>query len=475
MAPTKKLIICCDGTGNDSDGTTNVPTNVAKIARCLTHRGPSLTTADSIPQFVYYQSGIATKSSGSLGARFDGLTGRGITENIRSAYSFICNNYEPDDEIYLIGFSRGAYTVRCISTLINDIGLLTKHSLGYFYDVFTAWQAKNILAKDDARRDEPNKYTQIRDMLLSDASFAYKPGSVRITACAVFDTVGSLGIAATESDSTFDYITDILRGAGIHWLPRTAKGTQAFEFVDTVVSPNIDHAIQALALDEHRGHFPPTIWEDPDKTAKSLKQCWFSGCHSHVGGGVEDNGDLPNVSLAWMLAQLKPLLSFDAGLINCTSDDNGLLSILQKVDLKGEKVAKGHYLTDSRTGLYKLDGDVVRKPGMYRTWRKDEKNEYIDEPLKNTNEMVHKSVRVRYWGNKYMLENKQAYEPLALKGRWAPGTDAPWPWKYGKKTEKVPDLPEADFGDDERAILVEWSNDHEKKHLEDIILEGSTQ
>src|SRR5947209_841996 len=86
MAPSKKIVVCCDGTGNDSDGTLNVPTNVAKIARCLNHEGPAVGSEKQIPQLVYYQSGVGTKSSGSIGHAFDGLTGRGITENIRSAY-----------------------------------------------------------------------------------------------------------------------------------------------------------------------------------------------------------------------------------------------------------------------------------------------------------------------------------------------------------------------------------------------------
>ena len=285
MAPSKKIIVCCDGTGNDSDGTMNVPTNVAKIARCLNRTGPAVGSGNQIPQLVYYQSGIGTKSSGSLGQAFDGLTGRGITENIRSSYSFICNNYEMDDEIYLIGFSRGAYTARCLSTLLNDVGILTKHALGYFYDIFHIWQAKNIGKRHEPTHPGLPEWLDVSKVLDADRHLTFDRFKIRVTVCAVFDTVGSLGIAASDSDSKVDYVKDVLRGAGfLKWLPGLGKGSEAFEFVDTVVSQNIDHAFQALALDEHRGHFPPTVWENPPRPqndahpeyrCNDLQQCWY--------------------------------------------------------------------------------------------------------------------------------------------------------------------------------------------------------
>ena len=79
MAPSKKIIVCCDGTWMDSDNTGVTPTNVTKIARCLNHQGKSLQDpGKTIPQIVYYQSGVATQNTGTLGQNFDGLTGRGV-------------------------------------------------------------------------------------------------------------------------------------------------------------------------------------------------------------------------------------------------------------------------------------------------------------------------------------------------------------------------------------------------------------
>jgi len=269
----------------------------------------------------------------------------GIEELVRQAYGFICNNYERDDEIFLLGFSRGAYTARVISALISDVGLLTKHTLGYFAEVFHAWQQKNLATKsNDTQPGQPQQATfqDIKAKLLNDPDFT---DDVRIKVCAVFDTVGSLGIPVRDGGPLGlpqDYIAEALRASRLTpWLPWTAKGTEAYSFVNTVISPKIDFGFQALALDEHRAHFDPTIWEDPDSTTKQLKQCWFVGCHGHIGGGVEDNSELPNITLAWMIDQLSPFLSIDPGKVNLTPDDKPLEKSLKDLHLKGEPVPKG--------------------------------------------------------------------------------------------------------------------------------------
>ena len=261
----------------------------------------------------------------------------GINENIRSAYGFICNNYVQDDEIYLVGFSRGAYTARCISALINDVGLITKHALGYFYDIYNAWQAKNVIAKHKPGAPLPASFAKIQEKLLSNPDVTRR--NVRVNVCAVFDTVGSLGIPVADHgplNLPVNYIKDALRAAGLSSL----QGTEAFTFVDTVIAPCIDHGIQALALDEHRGHFVPTVWENPDNTAKSLDQVWFTGCHSHIGGGYNNNTSLANLTLAWMLNKLSPYLSYDDNIVNTTKADK-LLTDMHDLNIAGEEVPQG--------------------------------------------------------------------------------------------------------------------------------------
>ncbi|KAN0080439.1 Uncharacterized alpha/beta hydrolase domain (DUF2235) domain containing protein, partial [Elaphomyces granulatus] len=129
----KKLIICCDGTGKSGILPESL-TNVSIISRCI-----KACDDKNIPQVVYYQPGVRllplTRRLFELHPYLNSL---GIDENIMEAYSFICNNYceKSDDEIYLIGYSRDAFTVRCIARLIHDIGLLRKAGLIHLRRLF---------------------------------------------------------------------------------------------------------------------------------------------------------------------------------------------------------------------------------------------------------------------------------------------------------------------------------------------------
>ena len=144
MNQIKRLILCCDGTWMDADdgfekptlipyvptGALQIPSNVTRISRALKKVG-----LDGIPQIIYYHSGVGTGSS-IVDTITGGFLGTGISENIREVYSFIAANYTPGDEIIMIGFSRGAFTVRSIATIIRDIGLLNRNGMDCFYPIF---------------------------------------------------------------------------------------------------------------------------------------------------------------------------------------------------------------------------------------------------------------------------------------------------------------------------------------------------
>ena len=208
---------------------------------------------------------------------------KGISANIREAYSFICHNFlsrrpDPedhtdDDEIILIGFSRGAFTVRSVASLIYDVGVLTKGGLGALREVFDIWEEQPRRSREELRARCEKLVGE--GELLKD---------VPIRACAVWDTVGSLGIPK------------------IAFLPQ--PGSRKLAFVNSKVCPNIENAFQALALNEHRKSFVPTLWQKPTASNQTLKQCWFLGCHSDVGGG-NDRASLSNISLVWMIDQLQ--------------------------------------------------------------------------------------------------------------------------------------------------------------------------
>src|SRR4030081_595939 len=126
----KRIVVCCDGTWNADDTQTD-DTNVALIARSA--HGSQQT--GGVLQIVLYLRGVGT-SGLKLKSFIEGATGVGVDDNIRSAYQFICQNYVPGDEIYLFGFSRGAFTVRSLAGLITACGILFRQSLAALPD---AW------------------------------------------------------------------------------------------------------------------------------------------------------------------------------------------------------------------------------------------------------------------------------------------------------------------------------------------------
>jgi hypothetical protein len=119
---------------SDVRGVLAVPTNVTRICHAL-----KPTHADGQPQLVYYQTGLGSANNW-YSYYVGGYLGEGISENIREGYAFVCNNYEDGDEIYLIGFSRGAFTARSIGGLIDAMGLLTREGLEDFYCIFQDWE-----------------------------------------------------------------------------------------------------------------------------------------------------------------------------------------------------------------------------------------------------------------------------------------------------------------------------------------------
>jgi len=182
-----------------------------------------------------------------------------------------------------MGFSRGAFTVRCIAQFINDVGILTKAGLPFLMELFPRWARQPKTKKGD-------RYTWegLRDMLYEKTRGQhFLRRHVSIKACAVWDTVGSLGIPF------------------IGIIPQ--PGPRRFKFVNSDLCPNIINAFQALSLHERRRHFRPIVWQKSKlagSQTKTLKQCWFLGYHGDVGGGV-DEPILSYIALSWMIRQLQ--------------------------------------------------------------------------------------------------------------------------------------------------------------------------
>jgi uncharacterized protein (DUF2235 family) len=265
----RRIVACCDGTWNSTDAG-DAATNVVRIARVV-----KPVAADGRTQLVYYHPGIGTAN------RFDriagGCTGVGLSRNVRSVYAFIVNNWEPGDEVFLFGFSRGAYTARAVGGLIGRVGLLAKQDMGRFDEAW-AWN------RDRDRATSP---------LTSHDWYRNRRTEVPIQCVGVWDTVGALGIPDNR------------------YLPKTRFCGSEYRFLDVELGAHVAHAFQALAIDERRPPFAPVLWtRKPGVADQTLKQVWFRGVHSDVGGGYLEHG-AADLAFLWMAAMVDPLLGLD--------------------------------------------------------------------------------------------------------------------------------------------------------------------
>ncbi|KAF2135928.1 uncharacterized protein K452DRAFT_157262 [Aplosporella prunicola CBS 121167] len=355
-----------------NNGELAIPSNVTRISRAIRPM-----SKDGIPQVVYYQFGVGSRGN-VLDKIVGGTTGSGIEENVREAYAFLSNNYSPGDEIILIGFSRGAFTARSVAGLICEIGMLTKKGLPAFVPIF-----------EDVQHRRDHKYKDKNPTI----PFSNKPNAcdpryreelerrgltdldVTVKAIGVWDTVGSLGAPR------------------IGWLTRVGiQPTQSHEmkFYDTKLSNSIEHAFQALALDEKRAAFAPAVWEKPRGNTTVLRQVWFPGVHSNIGGGYDDQ-QLANITLAWMAAQLSPFLDFRTKYL--LAQDDAAARYYVKRHETPRPWAFGT-IPNSAMGLYALAGTTARCPGTYHAVD-PHTGRVTPRPLRDTCEYVHPSVRAR--------------------------------------------------------------------------------
>ncbi|MGB0562013.1 MAG: DUF2235 domain-containing protein [Spirulinaceae cyanobacterium] len=267
----KRLIVCCDGTWQKLESP--YPTNVVKIAQAIQPLDDQ-----GIPQIVFYDQGIGTDDK--LDKLFGGAFGWGIDRNIQDGYQFLSLNYQPGDEVYLFGFSRGAYTVRSLAGLIYNSGLVSRR---YIRKTPKAYH----LYRELGGRQENSQLVAFREKY-SDR--------IPITLLGCWDTVGSLGVP------------DITP-----WLSFDQRANEKYRFHNTDLCPNVRHAAHAVAIDEQRKVFDATLME-PCNSEQALNQVWFAGDHGSVGGGSSANRGLSDIALAWMMEQSQKLgLTLDAG------------------------------------------------------------------------------------------------------------------------------------------------------------------
>ncbi|KAJ5110387.1 hypothetical protein N7532_000922, partial [Penicillium argentinense] len=262
LASYKRIILCADGTWLASDeGDKSVPSNVAKIARAIATSGPDA-DGNIAKQIVSYHSGLGSGDLPFQKAIYGGI-GRGLDVDVCQIYDFISNNYEPGDELFFFGFSRGAFTVRSVAGLVADVGVLSAVHMSHFAEMWKAYRENT----DGEPFKKTPWYQQNKDKLrLTD--------DLRIKVVGVWDTVGALGIPEWP-------LVRFAAKAGI-------AINKQYAFHNTNLSKNLDYAFQALAIDEERQTFLPTLWhKTPGAPAKDLQQCWFPGVHGNIGGQAE--------------------------------------------------------------------------------------------------------------------------------------------------------------------------------------------
>ena len=241
----KNIVLCCDGTGNEF-GCNN--TNVV-LTYLLVDKGDG--------QVAYYDPGVGTggweyEEGGTLRATGDQATGHGLQKNVEDAYRYLMACYEPGDRVFLFGFSRGAFTARSVAGMLHKCGLLRRDAgnlVEYAVKVYNT-EGNDATAKEFRSafgRDCPVHFV------------------------GVWDTVESLVLNAGK------------------------------RFHDATLNPEVAHGYHALAIDERREDFPPSLWDEQAvQPGQTLEQVWFAGVHSDVGGWYDERG-LSNIALHWML------------------------------------------------------------------------------------------------------------------------------------------------------------------------------
>src|SRR2546422_3343383 len=251
----KNIVICCDGTG-DQFGEQN--SNVVKLYQTL------VSNASQIP---YYHPGVGTMgtrnaltSIGKWWTRKIGLAfGYGISDNIADAYQFLMRAFEPGDQVYVFGFSRGAYTARALCGMLHVVGLLTQGNEALIPYAIRMIKRKRI----DFQVAGDFKQTFSRDC---------KPHFV-----GVWDTVGSVG-----------WVYDPVR----------------FPFTRATKNPDLNIVRHAVSIDERRAFFRQNSFGEPHDAHQDVKEVWFAGVHSDVGGSYPDSeSQLSQIAFRWMLYQ----------------------------------------------------------------------------------------------------------------------------------------------------------------------------
>jgi uncharacterized protein (DUF2235 family) len=310
----KRLIVCCDGTWNRPDHIDQgvaAPTNVAKLALALADQDEA-----GNRQLLHYQAGVGTRRRERL---LGGGFGVGLSRNVQESYRFLVDHYEPGDKLYFFGFSRGAFTARSTVGLVRNSGILWpehRHRIKEAYGLYR----------------NPNRDSEPSGIAAALFRRSYSHADVYVDFVGVWDTVGALGIPIDGF--------------------RPPLLSKLWTFHDTTLSRYVLNAYHAIAIDERRRPFRPTVWEKRDDAEdQTLEQVWFAGVHCDVGGGYRDP-ELSEIPLLWMAAKARACgLAFKPDHLVLKQTGFDLEDRRAGIELAPDPAGELH---DSRTRFYRL-------------------------------------------------------------------------------------------------------------------------
>lgn len=356
----KNIIIFSDGTGQDGGKGNN--TNIYKLFNMIEDRTDE--------QIAFYDAGVGTgwhKITGNI-------SGVGLSKNIQQCYRFIFDNYEAGDHIILFGFSRGAATVRSLSSFIHYFGILPKSRPKLIKRAYKIYKKSS----GETRKKLADEFVEKHHTMWANVHFL-----------GCYDTVSALGVPNKTLALIIDKVT---------WFKHN--------FHNYDLSPSVRHAYQALAIDDERKTFSPKLWSSKtgmvkatddkannNKIEQTIRQVWFCGMHTDVGGGYKEQ-ELSDIPLVWMTQQ-----AVEKG-----------LKIYPKHKIKIKEDVNGE-MHNSREGIYKL----YRQKERY--WQKENRTDEL---------IIHQSVfeRIKNTENK----SEPAYAPWILNENKTKVTPIKEPW-----------------------------------------------
>lgn len=370
----KRLIYCLDGTANRYDDA--YPTNVVIMDKSISEND------NGIKQIKYYHKGVGTNRGEKI---IGGAGAFGLFQNIMESYEHLCRHYEIGDEIYIFGFSRGAFTARSFAGLIGFCGLLSPEKLSELDKVEVYYKDRVTQTKDEVEEFNQWRMKNCVSLCANEEDYIYRkeklenekdvPNILKIKYIGVWDTVKTIGIF------------------------------KKYEWHDDKLFSHVEYARHAIALDERREKFNITKWNNIEelnrlaskngREGRPYQQLWFPGTHGSVGGGGLHRG-LSDEAFQWIREGAK-----EAGL-KFTDSENAEIFSLKPNPLDWIYNSTG----EDTTFLKRAQGLFFK--GLYNVLGK------IDRDGPKSLDELHITVKIRFLSTeKYLPENK-LYRPKSL-------------------------------------------------------------